>query len=103
MYWKNLKVLNIIKSFFCFKDKKKKLIYLCYNTIDKYLCIERILKRLYTLENFCNTFVEIDKYKLGDEEEISQIKNLIISIDRECNEKEVKEEEINSKEKIVIN
>ena len=100
---KNLKVLNIIKSFFCFKDKKTKLIDLCDSTMDKYLCIERILKRLYTLENFCNTFVEIDKYKLGDEEEISQIKNLINCIDKECSEKEEKKKEINSKEKIVIN
>ena len=100
---KNLKSLNIIKSLFCFKDKKTKLIDLCDRAINKYLCIERILKRLYTLENFCNTFVEIDKYKLGNEEEISQIKNLIFCIYREFNEKEEKKEEINSKEKIVIN
>ena len=100
---KNLKSLNIIKSLFCFKDKKTKLIDLCDRAINKYLCIERILKRLYTLENFCNTFVEIDKYKLGDEEEISQIKNLIIGINKECYEKEVKKEDINSRDKIVIN
>ena len=47
--------------------------------------------------------MEIDKYKLGDEEEISQIKNIIDCIDKECNEKEVKKEDINSREKIVIN
>ena len=46
---KNLKVLNIIKSFFCFKDKKTKLIDLCDSSMNKYLCIERILKRLYNL------------------------------------------------------
>ena len=47
--------------------------------------------------------MEIDKYKLGDEEELSQIKNLINCIDKECSEKEEKKKEINSKEKIVIN
>ena len=47
--------------------------------------------------------MEIDKYKLGNEEEISQIKNLIFCIDREFNEKEEKKKEINSKAKIVIN
>ena len=87
---KKLKVLNIIKSFFCFKDKKTKLIDLCDIAIKKDLCTERILKRLYSLENFCNVFVEKDKYKLCDDKEISQIKNLIICLDRECNEKDEK-------------
>ena len=100
---KNLKVINILKIFFCFKDKKTLLINLCDKEIDKDLCVERILKRLYTLENFYNIFVEKDKDKLGDEEEISQIKNLIIGINRELNEKEEKKgekkEEITRKQK----
>ena len=95
---KNLQVLDVIKSFFCFKDKKTKLINLCDDVINKDLCIEKIMKRLYTLENFCNTFVEEEKAKLGDEEEILQIKNLINCLDKELN-KEEKKEKIISKEK----
>ena len=90
---KNLKVIYIMKSFFCFKDKKIQLIDLCDKAINKDLCAERILKRLYSLENFCNIFVEKDKDKLGDEGEISQIKNLIIGINKELNEKEEKKGE----------
>ena len=95
---KNLQVLDIIKSFFCFKDKKTKLINLCDDVINRDLCIEKILERLYTLENFCNIFVEEDKAKLGNDEDIYQIKNLINCLDKELN-KEEKKEEITSKEK----
>ena len=95
---KNLQVLDVIKSFFCFKDKKTKLINLCDDVINKDLCIEKILKRLYILENFCNTFVEEEKAKLGDEEEIFQIKNLINNLDKELN-KEEKKEKITTKKK----
>ena len=48
---KKLNVLNIIKSFFCCKDKKVKLINLCTDIIEKDICIERILKRQYLIEN----------------------------------------------------
>ena len=48
---KKLNTLAIIKSFFCFKDKKIKLINLCNDIIEKDICIERILKRLYLIEN----------------------------------------------------
>ena len=96
---KNLKVIHIIKSFFCFKDKKTQLINLCDRAINKDLCAESILKRLYKLENFCNIFVEKDKVKLGDEEEIFQIKNLIIGINRELNEKEEKKGEKTEEQK----
>ena len=48
---KDLNFINILKSFFCFKDKKMRLINLCNNIVQKDICIERILKRLYALEN----------------------------------------------------
>ena len=48
---KNLNYWNIIKSYLCFKDKKSRLINACHNLIFNDLCIERILKRLYNLEN----------------------------------------------------
>ena len=41
---KNLKFINIIKSFFCFKDKKLKLINLCSDIVNKEICVERILR-----------------------------------------------------------
>ena len=36
---------NIIKSYFCFKDKKKELIDFCHNTIIEDMCVERILRK----------------------------------------------------------
>ena len=41
---------HIIKSFFCFKDKKTKLINLCHDIITEDICIERILERINNLE-----------------------------------------------------
>ena len=41
---KNLDFINIIKSFFCIKDKKLKLINLCNDIVNKDICIERVLK-----------------------------------------------------------
>ena len=71
---KNLSVLNVIKSFFCKRNKKLKLINLCDKVVNKELCIEQILKRLYTIENFCNSIKEVDKYNLYNNRNISLIK-----------------------------
>ena len=49
--FKEINYCHILKSYFCFKDKNSKLINICYNIITKDICIERILKRLYELEN----------------------------------------------------
>ena len=48
---KNINYFDIIKSYFCFNDKKTKMINLCHNIISKDICIERILERFYNLEN----------------------------------------------------
>ena len=48
---KNLKINSIIKSFFCCEDKKTKIINLCEDIVKKDICVERILKRLYLIEN----------------------------------------------------
>ena len=61
---KNLKIIHIIKSFFCFKDKKTKLIDLCHNIIIKDFCIDRILKRLYNLEKLYYLLSEEELYKI---------------------------------------
>ena len=57
---KNLKFINIIKRFFCFEDKKLKLINLCNDIVNKDICVERILKRLYILENEYNSLIKED-------------------------------------------
>ena len=48
---KELNYFHIIKSFLCFKDERTKLINLCHKIINEDISIERILERLYNLEN----------------------------------------------------
>ena len=73
---KNIKVNSIIKSFFCCKDKKTELINLCDNIICKDICIERIIKRLYLLEN------EFDILK---NKNFSDIEEIIDDLNKELN------------------
>ena len=47
---KKINYLHIIKSFFCFKDKKTKLVDLCHSIVTEDTSIERILERFYNLE-----------------------------------------------------
>ena len=47
----NLNYLHIIKSFFCCKDEKTKLINYCHDYISKEICLENILLKLNQLEN----------------------------------------------------
>ena len=48
--FKKMSFLDIIKSYFCFKEKKIKLINLCNDFTMRDLCVDRILGRLYDLE-----------------------------------------------------
>ena len=48
--------LDIIKSYFCFKEKKTKLVNLCHNIIIEDMSFEKILKRIYSLENIPNHY-----------------------------------------------
>ena len=77
---KNLNFINTIKSFFCFRDKKLKLINLCNDIVNKDICIERILKRLYILENEYNSLIEGNKSRSFIHDDISKIKNIIKTI-----------------------
>ena len=61
---KGINYFLIIKSYFSFNDKKTKLINLCHNTMSEDICIERILKRIYDLENVYNYFTSKVKGKL---------------------------------------
>ena len=62
---KDINYFHIIKSYFCFKDKKTKMINLCHNIITKDICIERILERLYNLEKS----KEIIKYNYNNNDD----------------------------------
>ena len=91
---KNLKINSIIKSFFCCEDKKTKIINLCEDIVKKDICIERILKRLYLIEN------EFDILK---NKNFFEIQNIIDNISKESNEKNNnKIEKISKKNKEVI-
>ena len=75
---KKLTISIIIRSFFCFKNKKIKLTNLCNDIIEKDICIERILKRLYLIEN---------EFDILRNEKFFEIQNIIDSIYNESNEK----------------
>ena len=61
---KKLNLINIIKSFFCCKDKKSLLINTCHNLVIDNISIEKILKALYKLENVYYIILEKSKHKL---------------------------------------
>ena len=87
---KNLNFINIIKSFFCYKDKKLKLINKCNNIVNKEICVERILNRLYILENEYNSLIEKDTNKSFIDNDISKLKKIIKRISNEKEAKEIK-------------
>ena len=91
---KKLKIINIIKSFFCCKDKKMKLICLCNEIINKDICIEKILKRLYLIEN------EFDVLR---NEKFSEIEDIIDNINNDISNriKEINEKDFNKNNKII--
>ena len=55
---------HILKSYFCFKDKKTEMINLCNNIIREDMCIERILERFYNLEKLSHHYSDVKKEKL---------------------------------------
>ena len=62
---KKINYYHIIKSYFCFNDKRTKLINLCHDIIIDDMCAERILKRFYNLETIYNYYFlneEIQRY-----------------------------------------
>ena len=90
---KKLQLINIIQSFFCCKDKKIKLINLSDEVINKDICIESILKRLYLLEN------EFDVLR---NEKFSEIIDFIDILNRDLieNVKNKAEKDLNNNKKI---
>jgi hypothetical protein len=96
---KNLNIINIMKSFFCYKERKLKLINLCNDIVYKDLCVERILKRLYTLENNYNLLLGEDKNIFYIDDDFWQINKLIIKIDNEINKETKLKKKLTNKEK----
>ena len=47
---------HILKSYFCFKDKKTEMIDLCNNIIREDMCIERVLEKFYNLEKLSHHY-----------------------------------------------
>ena len=89
---KTINYLHIIKSFFCFNDKKTKLIDLCHSVVTDDISIERIFERLYNLENACHYIFRRKKDKFFNEnKEIKEIKKYIYEIYREENTQKEKQ------------
>ena len=82
---KNLNLIDIIKSFFCFKDARTKLIDLCDKIIKEDICIDRVLSRLYNLEKFYCLIEteEFNKCKLNRKEEFKKINYYLSQINDE--------------------
>ena len=74
---KNITFFDVIKSYFCFKLKKTKLVNMCHNLVMKDLCLDRMLGRLYELEKIYYLFSKEERHKLYSKtnkklEELSQ-------------------------------
>ena len=79
---KKINFFNVIKSYFCFKDKKVNLINMCNNFVMKDLCVERILGRLYELEKIFSLLSkeELSKLNLYIDKKFSRISYYINGI-----------------------
>ena len=62
---KKVNYFYILKSYFCFKDKKTKLINLCHELVCEDICIERIFDRLYKLEKYSDIISKNDNNKFN--------------------------------------
>ena len=82
---KKLNLWYIIKSLFCFKDNKIKLIDLCHNIVIQDLCIDKILKRLYKLEKIYCILSDEQLYNLNliINKEFEEINKYLFQISKE--------------------
>ena len=99
-FMKEINYFQVIKSYFCFKDNKSKLIQLCNNLVIEDMSVERILQRLYNLERIYYSFLkeEKGKIKLVKIKRFKEINKCILDINNEIyNTKNINEYE-NSKE-----
>ena len=83
---------HILKSYFCFKDKKTEMINLCNDIITEGMSIERVLEKFYNLEKFCNHYSGIKKEKL----KINKTRKKLIKDIDDTNLNDLKNEKISS-------
>ena len=86
---------HILKSYFCFKDKKTEMINLCNDIITEDMCIERILERFYNLEKLSHHYsgTKTEKIKINKNRGVKGPKKLIKEIDN-TNMNDLKNEKI---------
>ena len=90
---------HILKSYFCFKDKKTEMINLCNDIITEDMCVERILERFYNLEKLSLHYSDNkkdnkkDKIKINKNKGFKGSKKLIKDIDN-INMNDLKNENI---------
>ena len=101
---KNINLIHIIKSFFCFKDVRTKLIDLCNKIIKEDICIDRILSRFYNLEKvYClMENKEYDSCKLNRKEEFKKINDYLFQINYEVKKSNNSKSEKKKKENTQI-
>ena len=94
---------HILKSYFCFKDKKTEMINLCKDIIREDMCIERILERFYNLEKLSHHYsgTKTEKIKMNKNRGVKGPKKLIKDIDN-TNKKKIKNEKIFSNSNSII-
>jgi len=85
---------HILKSYFCFKDKKTEMINLCNDIITEDMCIERILERFYNLEKLSYHYLDIKKEKLKINKNKNKNKKLLKKDIDNTNMNDLKNEKI---------
>ena len=97
---KEINYFYVLKSYFCFKDNKTKLIQLCHNLVIEDMSVERILQRLYNLERIYYSFLkeEKGKIKLLKIKRFKEINKCIFDINNEMYNLKNKNESENNKE-----
>ena len=91
----NVNYFHILKSYFCFKDKKIEMINLCNDVIIEDMCIERILKRFSNLEKLNSHFSDNKKEKLKiNKNKKFKGSNKLIKVINNNNMNELKNEKI---------
>ena len=83
--FKKISCFYILKSYFCFKDKKTNLINLCHATVIQDLCVEKILERFYNIEKIYHFFINKEKGKI-ESLKIKRFKEIKKYIDEISNE-----------------
>ena len=80
---KSINCFQFIKSLFCYKDIKSKLINICFKLINDQICIDNILKRIFILEKHCKSLSNFNMFA----SKYKNIKYFISKIDKEEDKK----------------